>query len=35
MIKLEFLTEPYILFRLGKLPLRYAACFALSFVKLY
>ena len=34
MIKLEFLPEPNKIFRLGKLPLIYAACFALSFVKL-
>ena len=34
MTKLEFLPEPNILFRLGKLSLIYDACFALSLVKL-
>ena len=35
MTKLEFLLEPNMfIFRLGKLPLTYATCFALSFVKL-
>jgi hypothetical protein len=34
MTKLEFLSEPYMIFRLGKLSLIYAACFALSLVKL-
>jgi hypothetical protein len=30
MTKLEFLPKPYMIFRLGKLPLIYAACLALS-----
>ena len=34
MTKLEFPPEPYMVFRLGKLPLIYATCFALSLVKL-
>ena len=34
MAKLEFLLEPYMLFRLEKLTLIYAACFVLSLVKL-
>jgi hypothetical protein len=34
MTKLEFLPEPYMMFRLGELPLIYAACYALSLVKL-
>ena len=34
MTKLKFPPEPYILFRLEKLPLIYVACFALSSVKL-
>ena len=34
MTKLEFLPEPYMIFRIGKLPLIYATCFALSLVKL-
>jgi hypothetical protein len=35
MTKLEFLPEPYMILRLGNLPLIYAAYFALSLVKLY
>jgi hypothetical protein len=35
MTKLEFLPDPYMIFRLEKLPLLYAASFALSLVKLY
>ena len=34
MTKLKFLPEPNIIFRLGKLPLIYDACFVLSLVKL-
>ena len=34
MTKFEFLLEPYMTFRLEKLSLIYAACFALSLVKL-
>jgi hypothetical protein len=34
MTKLEFLLEPYMIFRLGKLSLIYVTCFALSLVKL-
>ena len=34
MTKLEFLPKPNMIFRLGKLPLIYAAYFALSLVKL-
>ena len=34
MTKLEFLLEPNMISRLGKLPLIYATCFALSLVKL-
>jgi hypothetical protein len=34
MTKLEFLPEPNMLFRIEKLPLIYAACFALSLVEL-
>jgi hypothetical protein len=34
MTKLEFLLEPYIIFRLGKLSFVYAACCALSLIKL-
>ena len=33
MTKLEFLPEPYMIFRLGKLSLIYVACIALSVVK--
>ena len=35
MTKLEFLPEPYMIFRFEKLPLIYAGCVALSLVKLY
>ena len=35
MTKLEFLLEPNMISRLGKLPLIYATCFALSFVKVW
>jgi len=34
MTKLKFPLEPNMIFRLGKLPLIYAAYFALSLVKL-
>jgi hypothetical protein len=34
MTELEFLPEPNMIFRLGKLLLKYAAYFALSLVKL-
>ena len=34
MTKVEFLPEPYMIFRIGKLPLIYDACFALNLVKL-
>ena len=34
MTELEFLPEPNMIFRLGELPLIYAAYFALSLVKL-
>jgi hypothetical protein len=31
MTKLEFLPEPYMILRLGNLPLIYAACFCIEF----
>jgi hypothetical protein len=33
MTKLKFLTEPYMMFRLGKISLIHAACFCIEFSK--